>query len=203
MMVRILAVAAALVYLLAGEVLGPWAPIVKAAPVSVLAVVVFRAGPQAERRLIAFGLLLAATADVIIEFSFLGGLGTFLIAHLFYIAAFTTVEPRGRVWRLLPVAVWAAIALPVLVRHAGPLRIPVLVYGLVIFCMIWRAAAATPSIGWNRGAIGLAGAILFGLSDTLIGYSRFVEPVPGARFMIMVAYWFGQAFIAFSFLRPR
>jgi uncharacterized membrane protein YhhN len=176
---------------------------VKATPVSVLAVLVFRAGPQRERRLIACGLLIAAMADAIIEFSFLGGLGTFLIAHLFYIAAFSWVEPRGRVLRLLPVAVWAAIALPILVGHAGPLRIPVLVYGLVIFCMIWRAAAATLSLGWNKGTLGLAGAILFGLSDTLIGYSRFVEPVPGARVLILVAYWLGQALIAAAFLRAR
>jgi uncharacterized membrane protein YhhN len=202
-MVRILAIAAALLYLLAGDALGPLAPMVKAAPVSVLAVLVFRAGPQRERRLIAFGLLIAAMADAIIEFSFLGGLGTFLIAHLFYIAAFSWVEPRGRVLRLLPVAVWAAIALPILVGHAGPLRIPVLVYGLVIFCMIWRAAAATLSLGWNKGTLGLAGAILFGLSDTLIGYSRFVEPVPGARVLILVAYWLGQALIAAAFLRAR
>ncbi|MBK5254612.1 MAG: lysoplasmalogenase [Vicinamibacteria bacterium] len=198
-----LAAFAALAYLLGGEALGAWAPLLKAMPVSVLAALVFHAVPRMERRLTAFGLLIAALADAIIEFSFVGGLGAFLLAHLFYIAAFTRVEPRGRVLRLLPVATWAAVALPVLVSHAGPLRIPVLVYGLVIFTMIWRAAAAVSITGWNPGTMGLAGAILFGCSDTLLGYTRFVEPVQGSRFLVLGTYWLGQALIARSFLLAR
>jgi uncharacterized membrane protein YhhN len=203
MMAWVVAIIAALAYLLAGDLLGPLAPLMKATPVGVLAILAFRAGPELERRLTAFGLLIAASADAIIEFSFIGGLGAFLIAHLFYIAAFIRVEPRGRVLRLLPVALWAAIALPVLVGHAGPLRIPVLVYGVVIFTMIWRAAAAAPSVGLNPGAIGLAGAILFGFSDTLLGYTRFVEPLPASRLLILGTYWAGQALIAWSFRRAR
>jgi alkenylglycerophosphocholine/alkenylglycerophosphoethanolamine hydrolase len=195
----VLAAAAALVYLVAGEALGPWAPLLKAVPVGVLAALVFRAGGQGERRLCAAGLAVSSVADAVIEFSFIGGLGAFLVAHLFYIAAFTRVERRARVLRLLPVAMWAALALPPLVGHAGPLRLPVLAYGLVIFTMIWRAAAPVRTISWNAATLGLLGAILFGISDTLLGYTRFVEPVPASRPLVLGAYWFGQALIALSF----
>ena len=63
----------------------------------------------------------------------LGGLVIFLLAHLFYIAAFVAVERRGRFSRLVPVALWAAVVLPLIVSRAGALGGPVLIYGLVIF----------------------------------------------------------------------
>lgn len=193
----------ALVFLGAEDVLGPFAPLVKMAPVAVLGGLVFRSGPTVARRLAASGLLIAAFADLVIEFNFIGGLIAFLLAHLFYIAAFTRVEPQWRLWRLVPVALWAALALPILVGRAESLAISVLIYGVVIFVMIWRAAAAVSAIGWNQGTMGLSGAILFGISDTLLGYSRFVAPLPAPSLLIMGTYWAAQTLIAVSFLRSR
>jgi uncharacterized membrane protein YhhN len=45
------------------------------------------------------------------------------------------------------------------------------------------------------------GAILFGLSDTLIAIDRFHAPLPGARYAIILLYWAGQAGIAASAVR--
>jgi len=191
----------ALLHLLAEDSLGPLAPLVKMMPVLILGVLVLRGSSNVARRLAAFGLLTGALADAVIEFSFLGGLVVFLAAHLLYIAAFVRVERRPRLLRLLPVALWAALALPVLVTHAGALSVPVLVYGLVIFTMIWRAVAAMEGVGWNAGMIGLLGALFFGLSDTLLGYSRFVAPLPASNLVIMGTYWAGQSLIAASFLK--
>lgn len=193
--------AAAFAHLLVKDLLGPLDPLVKAVPVAVLSALVYRAAPRAGTRLAATGLLIAALADMVIEFHFLGGLATFLVAHLFYIAAFTRVEPRLRLSRLLPMCLWAALMLPVLVSQAGPLAIPVLAYGVVIFVMMWRAAATVATLGWNTATMALAGAILFGISDSLLGYSRFVAPVPASSFLIMGTYWGGQLLIALSFLR--
>ena len=204
-----IAVVAALVHLFAEDSLGPLAPLVKMTPVAILGGLLLRAPATPARRMAALGLLIGAVADAAIEFSFIGGLVTFLLAHLLYIVAFARVDTRLRLLRLLPVALWAAVALPVLVKSAGPLALPVLIYGLVIFTMIWRAAAAMERPGWNAGTIGLCGALLFGLSDTLLGYSRFVaqgqagalQPLPGSTFLIMGTYWGGQALIALSFLK--
>lgn len=197
----VMAAVAALVYLFAEDSLGLLAPLVKMTPVLALAFLVLRAPPSPARRFAGFGLLLGAVADAVIEFTFMGGLATFLLAHLLYIGAFVRVESRPRLARLAPVALWAAAALPVLVSHAGSLALPVLVYGLVIFTMIWRAAAAMESFGWNPSTLGLAGALLFGLSDTLLGYSRFVASLPASDFLILGTYWCGQALIALSFLK--
>jgi len=197
----VLAVLAALVHLLAEGPTGSFGPLVKMTPVAVLAGLVLRAPPSPARRLAGLGLLLGSIADALIEFSFTFGLITFLLAHVLYIVAFVRVEPRPRLARLAPVALWAALALPVLVAHAGALAIPVLVYGLVIFTMIWRATAAMDAPGWNAGTIGLVGALLFGLSDTLLGYARFVSPLPASSFLIMGTYWAGQGLIATSFLK--
>ena len=196
-----IAVLLAFVHLFAEESLGPLSPLVKMTPVAVLAGFLLRAPATPARRLAGLGLATSAVADAVIEFSFIAGLAIFLVAHLLYIAAFVRVDRRLRLLRLLPVALWAAAALPVLVTHAGPLAIPVLVYGIVIFTMIWRAAAAVEGFGWNAGTIGLLGAVLFGLSDTLLGYSRFVTPLPASNFLILGTYWGGQALIAVSFLK--
>lgn len=197
----VIAVLLALVHLFAVESLGPLAPLVKMAPVAILGGLVLRAPATPASRMAGLGLLIGAVADAAIEFSFIGGLVTFLVAHLLYVVAFVRVDARLRLLRLLPVALWAAVALPVLVKSAGPLAVPVLIYGVVIFSMIWRAAAAMEGPGWNAGAIGLLGAMLFGLSDTLLGYSRFVAPLPASNFLIMGTYWGGQALIATSFLK--
>ena len=69
---------------------------------------------------------------------------------------------------------------------------------LVIAAMIWRAAAcalalrASPLLRWGP----LAGALLFGFSDTLIGIHRFAQPLPGAAFAIILTYWAAQALFA-------
>ncbi|MBX7184415.1 MAG: lysoplasmalogenase [Vicinamibacteria bacterium] len=199
----VVALLLALVHIAAGDSLGPLGPFVKMGPVAILGGLVLRAPATPARRLAGFGLLVGALADAAIMFSFLGGLAVFLAAHLLYIAAFVRVDARLRLARLVPVLVWATVALPPLVAGAGPLRVPVLAYGIVIFTMIWRAAAAWGSAGWNAGTIGLLGAVLFGLSDTLLGYTRFVQPLPASSLLVMGTYWGGQALIATSFLKHK
>lgn len=204
MILPFLAVIAGLVFVLLEAPLGPAAPFVKMIPAAALAVMVHRSAGSPGKNLAAAGLLVSALADLAIEYRFLLGLVTFLVAHLCYIGAFTQVDPRWRWARLAPVAVWAVFALPLLARGAGSLRVPVVLYGLVIFVMIWRAAAAAgPTPRWNAGGLGLMGAILFGISDTLLGYNRFVTPFPGSDVAVIATYWAGQTLIAMSFMRPR
>lgn len=84
------------------------------------------------------------------------------------------------------------------------MRVPVLIYAPVIFAMIWRAAAAARSMSLrDPGMIGLFGAILFGVSDTLLGVNRFVAPIPAADVIVVLSYWVAQALIAASFMRAR
>jgi uncharacterized membrane protein YhhN len=84
----------------------------------------------------------------------------------------------------------------------GPMRAPVAAYMLAIGAMMWRAAARVKGgIRTDPGPwAGLAGAVLFGASDTLIAADRFHGPLSGVGLPVMALYWAGQVGIAGSAL---
>ena len=63
------------------------------------------------------------------------------------------------------------------------MKVPVAVYVSVITVMMWRAAARVGSSTTQPLAarLGLAGAIAFGASDTLIAFDGFLQPIEGVR----------------------
>jgi uncharacterized membrane protein YhhN len=140
-------------------------------------------------------------ADVVIEWSFLGGLGLFLAAHLLYIGAFIGDARRARPLLAVPFAAYAAAMHRFLAPGLGALALPVAAYALVIAAMMWRAAARVRA-GERAGWIALLGALCFGLSDTLLALHRFHAPIafPSA---IILTYWAGQLGIAASAVRSR
>jgi alkenylglycerophosphocholine/alkenylglycerophosphoethanolamine hydrolase len=82
----------------------------------------------------------------------------------------------------------------------GDMRPAVVAYVIAISAMVWRAAARVGHTGAPRPGewAGLAGAVLFALSDTLIAFDRFHAAVPGAATVIILLYWLGQLGIAAS-----
>jgi len=152
-------------------------------------------------RLTAAGLVLSAAGDLLLEWGrFLPGLLAFLAAHVAYVAAFLAAERRPALARALPFLAWGMGAFSLLRSGLGALTVPVAVYVAVISAMMWRAAARVGSPGTPALAalLGLAGAIAFGASDTLIAFDRFSAPIPGSRWPIMILYWLGQWGIAAS-----
>jgi alkenylglycerophosphocholine/alkenylglycerophosphoethanolamine hydrolase len=152
-------------------------------------------------RLTAVGLLLSALGDTLLEAGrFLPGLLAVLGAHLTYVAAFLAADRRPALARALPFLVWGLGAFALLRPGLGTMAVPMGLYAAVMCAMMWRAAARvggprTPALA---ALVGLAGAIAFGASDTLIAFDRFAEPIPGVRWPIMVLYWLGQCGIAAS-----
>ena len=170
-------------------------------PALALAAWVSAKNTRALGRLTAAGLVLSAAGDVLLEIGlFLPGLLAFLAAHLAYVAAFLTADRRPALGRALPFAAWGAGAFALLHPGLGTMAVPVGVYVAVICAMMWRAAARVGSPGTPAlaAALGLAGALAFGASDTLIAFNRFATPIPGVRWPIMILYWLGQAGIAAS-----
>lgn len=151
-------------------------------------------------RFVAAGLVLSAVGDTLLELGrFLPGLVAFLLAHVCYVAAFVSSDPRPALVRAVPFAAFGAFVFTVLRPGLGEMALPVGVYVAVICTMMWRASArlggGTPaSAAW----IGLAGAMAFAASDTIIAFDRFAAPIPGARWPIMTLYWLGQWGIASS-----
>jgi uncharacterized membrane protein YhhN len=174
---------------------------VKPFPALVLAAWVATRCREPLARLVAAGLVLSAVGDLQLERgSFLPGLLAFLAAHLAYVAAFLSSDRRPAPERALPFLAWGLAAFAILRPGLGGMAVPVGAYVAVICTMMWRAAARLGSPGTPTLAalLGLAGAVAFGASDTLIAFDRFSAPIPGARWPIMILYWLGQCGIAAS-----
>ena len=208
-LLALVGVAAALLYL-GGLVTG--LPRVALKPVPALALAAWVAWRCRQRlgRLTAAGLVLSAVGDVLLDAGrFLPGLFAFLAAHVAYVAAFLSVERRPALGRALPFVAWGAGAFALLRHGLGSMALPVAVYVAVIMIMLWRAAAriGSPRTPALAALVGLAGALAFGLSDTLIAFDRFDAPIAGVRLPIMLLYWLGQWGIAASAVlgcdRPR
>lgn len=154
------------------------------------------------RWLILAGLAFSLAGDIFLMLPrdrFLPGLASFLVAHLFYIAAFS----QGLNWAWPPLwtvavlaAVWAASML-ILLPGARGQRLPVAVYVLVILLMV-AAAFARAGLPGNLAWFAIAGALLFALSDTVIGINRFVRPFRAAEGIILGTYFPAQALIVLS-----
>lgn len=156
--------------------------------------------------LIVLGLALGAAGDFFLsrpgQKMFLAGMAAFAAGHLAYVAAFWA---RGAALGQAPLSghTPALIALGLVVlalglwlsSKAGPLRLPVLGYALVIGLM--AAAALILPLSPGRDLI-QAGAALFLLSDTLLALRLFASP-PAAHkpldLAVWPAYWLGQALI--------
>lgn len=88
--------------------------------------------------------------------------------------------------------------LSVLWPRAGALKIPVLIYGLVLALMVLAAAARNAAMADEASFLILCGALFFMASDSLLGCRRFVCPYPGAQPLILSTYWIGIGLIAWS-----
>lgn len=168
----------------------------KPLPILALALAVFVHG---DRR-VAFGLLAGAIGDVCLALphAFLPGMIAFAIGHGAYVAAFWSWHRRPNWSASLPVLGYIGLCFALMIGGTGPLTIPVAVYMLVIGLMIWRAAACADDAELEPAArwLPFVGAILFAFSDTLIGINKFVQPIGGATFPILLSYWVGQTLIA-------
>ncbi|WP_072346694.1 MULTISPECIES: lysoplasmalogenase [unclassified Pseudomonas] len=171
--------------------------LVKPMPVLALLGWLHDAPPSDYRRWVSLGLIFSLVGDVLLAWPgdlFVFGLGAFLLAHLAYLKAYLSDCRRPA---LLPLALAlgiGAMLLGVLVSNGlGSLLVPVIVYGLVISTMLWRALARLGTNVPKRSAwLAAAGALAFVFSDSLIGIDRFVSPFQAAPYLIIVSYWLGQ-----------
>jgi len=188
--------------------------ITKGIPVLCLIIWVFKLPRDRFANLILAGLVFSLAGDLILQVSkdmFVIGLLSFLVAHLFYIAAFLGVTRRGSWVRLLPFVVWGLIAFLILQPYLGDMLLPVAGYVIVIEIMMWRAAALAGAHGRVETfeLAALVGALAFGLSDTLLAFNRFIwhdtltmfsiqESAPFIGTLVIILYWLGQLGIALA-----
>lgn len=149
---------------------------------------------------------------------FLLGLGSFLLSHVAYVVAFSTVRPGV----LAAVVAGAALAGPgvLVLRWLWPhldarMRIPVVAYVAVIGAMVAAAVGAAAGHGPIRPAMAplsadqlaphwfwqtavLAAAAAFFTSDLLVARHRFVTRSFGNRLVGLPLYYLAQVLFALS-----
>jgi len=176
-------------------------------PVLMLASAAWTVGGTRAARLVAAGLLAGAIGDVCLALpnAFLSGMLAFAVGHGLYIAAFLQWNRRPALPLIPPVAAFCGTGLLLMLPGAGAMAVPLAVYSIAIGIMIWRAAACALELQTNLllrwGP--LAGAVLFGFSDTLIGINRFALPLPGSAYAIILTYWLAQVLLAASAIARR
>lgn len=155
------------------------------------------------------GIVLSLTGDVFLMLPwnlFMAGLGSFLLAHLCFIAALssdTRFAARPLSW-LACVGYGALNVWLLWPTLPSALCVPVLVYVLVLATMGAQALARV----WAHGATGdglrnsarraAVGGLLFMLSDTLLAWDRFHAPLPLSALWILASYYAAMWMLALS-----
>jgi len=129
----------------------------------------------------------------------IAGLASFLVAHLCYIVAFSAnIRLSVSGFLLAFFLLYVIIMFAVLFPHLGKMKLPVLVYELVIVMMAWRAVERWVQIGDTGALLALAGAILFVISDSAWATNQFVRRYKSAQALILGSYFCAQWLIALS-----
>ncbi|HEX6746661.1 MAG TPA: lysoplasmalogenase [Longimicrobium sp.] len=161
--------------------------------------------------LIIGGLVFSLAGDVFLMLPrdrFVAGLVSFLVAHLLYIRAFVYFGFAATWWVMLPLAVYAAVLLRVLLPHVErKLKVPVIVYASVLLVMAWQAVECALAGGdldvpgpilALQAWLAAAGAMLFVASDSALAVNRFVRHFRGADALVLATYFAAQTLIALS-----
>lgn len=139
---------------------------------------------------------------------FILGLSSFLIAHICYMRRFILGGNKADSTILKKIPWLEALVFAVFINvflwlwpTVGDMRLPVTIYGIVIYVMVLVAFSRRGRIPNSSFRIVIAGALLFMLSDSLIAISRFSGPdvtIPWAAIWIMLTYIAAQGLIVWG-----
>ena len=143
------------------------------------------------------------------ELFFIGGLVSFLIAHIFYIilffkelkkagAAFKAKQPGLLLIILFVIAFYAFLS-----PYLGTMQIPVAAYAGIISFMLYVAYLLYPYWKKPSSLLLFTGALAFVASDSLLAVNKFFTPLPNAGFLIMATYLYAQGALVWACLGKR
>jgi uncharacterized membrane protein YhhN len=184
--------------------------------------------PQANfyKQMIVTGLFFSLWGDIFLMMPsdrFIAGLISFLIAHLFYIVAFSlNISQIVPFSYMIPFIVYGIVMFRFLSPGMGKLRIPVMLYITVIMTMVFLAMSRDLIMPNKYNLYAFIGALFFMASDSILAINKFrfqtkvsnavlfldseniVETVKvkgsfkSAQFLILTTYYTAQVFIALS-----
>lgn len=160
---------------------------------------------------ILLGLFFSWAGDVLLQAPnlFIPGLLSFLTAHIFYIIYFAkTKSDQTSFFKLRPIMLIAVMAylvefIYILWPTLGPMRIPVLIYGITISTMLSAALWQYQKLENKTALYFIIGATLFVTSDSLLALNMFKEHFSMAGILIMSTYILAQLFIVLGAIRVQ
>ena len=133
---------------------------------------------------------------------FLVGLISFLIAHIAYILGLNQNMPPINLATLvilvfiliISLTLYKRLSTRVRTEESQSLLFPVKVYLVVISIMLFSALATLVRIEWQELPAILVsfGGLLFFISDTILGWNKFIRPLPHGKLITRMSYHSGQ-----------
>ncbi len=135
---------------------------------------------------------------------FIAGLVSFLIGHVLYIFCYRAMRNEKSTNALLgpqkiryslPIILAGSGLVTVLYPSLSDLKIPVMIYALVLTVMVLQALLRFGFTNKKSFAFLFVGALFFMISDSLLAINKFLEPLPFASLIVMLTYIIAQYFI--------
>lgn len=127
------------------------------------------------------------------EQSFMAGLGSFAVGHMAYVGAALAVGVSWPEWLIaVPFLVvllgwrFSTQTLPGARRHGGTVLAGAVVFYAVVISAMVLTATGTGVV------LATCGAMLFAVSDWVLGFNRFVRPIRRGDLIVHVTYFCGQ-----------
>ncbi|WP_169544648.1 lysoplasmalogenase [Sneathiella aquimaris] len=161
--------------------------------------------PGKAQKLMTAALLASCLGDIFLAIRtsdyFIQGLGSFLVAHLLYVAVFTRYRlpaplPKSRQMLVGATVLIGLGMIGILWAHLGNLKAPVSIYVTVIALMTLSAIYSH-----LPAKLLVSGAFLFMISDAMIAINKFLMPIPMAGTYIWVTYFTAQLLITLAVIK--
>jgi uncharacterized membrane protein YhhN len=172
----------------------------------------FSVSVETRSNMVLLAIILCLAGDVLLMFpnQFITGLIAFLLGHISYIVAYR--QHRGeekenalsgvhRIRLAFPIILAGTGLVIILYPALGDLRIPVIIYALVLSLMVlnalFRFGRTNSESFWSV----FFGAVLFMASDSILAIDKFLSPITLGGFFIMLTYIAGQYLIVTGLIR--
>ena len=175
--------------------------VVKIVPMVILITVSLKGSETKMEKLFSSGLIFSTVGDFFLGYDsdnwFIFGLGSFLIAHLFYMVSLGPIEKK-RIKVVIFYFIYGLIMFSIIAPGLGKLFIPVLVYMSVLLLMGIFTLLSKKSNSWL-----IIGGLSFIVSDSLLGLNKFYSPFAYSNFLIIVTYYFAQFSLVNGVFKPK
>lgn len=174
----------------------PGSTLIKPLPLLILAAMAWTKLSGSERWIMTLAFLCSACGDALLDIDrsrfFVPALVSFMLTQILYAVAFLRSQAFNarRLLAAMGVIIFSLVITVILWSSLGELRIPVLVYIVVITFMGVAAAFRAGEMRWV-----FTGACIFILSDAIIAITKFVAPFEHQLMVIIGLYFMGQFLI--------